>query len=312
MIKVMVMVVLLAMACYAQQPESQLTFEVASIKPAAPPEGGMMRVGSRGGPGTGDPTRFTSTNMSLSNLIVLAYDIRPYQLSGPDWLNSARFDVAAKIPEGATKEQFRIMMQNMLAERFKLVIHREKKELPIFELVVGKGGPKFKESEDQADAVPGAAPPLPPPSVHKMGSDGFPEMPAGRTMMMMMPGRARMSAYKDTMEALATRLSMQAGRPVTDGTGLKKKYDYTLTFAPDGGGMGPGMMGAGGGMAMVGHAAVPAGGPGGGPMAGNADAESLPTLATALQEQLGLKLEAKKGPVDIVVVDKVEKVPTEN
>jgi len=315
MIRVIV-VVLLAVVCYAQQPDNQLTFEVASIKPSPPPEMGMMRVGSRGGPGTGDPTRFTASNFSLSNLVTLAYDLRPYQLTAPSWLNSERFDIVAKVPPGATKEQFRVMLQNLLAERFKLVMHREKKELPMFELVVGKGGPKLKESEDQADSEPaaGAPPPMPGgPMQDKMGKDGFPEMPAGRTMTMMMPGRARMTAYKQTMEALATRLSMSAGRPVMDGTGLKKKYDFTLTYAPESTGMGPMGMASpsgGGGMAMVGTA----GGPVGGPMPDHtaADAEPLPTLATALQEQLGLKLESKKGPVDIVVVDKIEKVPTEN
>lgn len=300
--------VLLTVVCYTQQPDSNLTFEVASIKPSAPPEMGRMFMGARGGPGTADPTRFTASNFSLSGLISMAYDLRPYQLSAPSWLNSERFDIAAKVPPGATKEQFRVMLQNLLAERFKLVIHRETKELPMFELVVGKSGPKFKESEDQADSLPDPGMPPPPSGRMAMGKDGFPEMPAGRTMMMIMPGRARMAAYKETMEAFAGRLSGSAGRPVMDGTGLKKKYDFTLTFAPEGG-MGPGMPPpppGGGGGAMVG------GGPMAGPHAAAADAESLPTLATALQEQLGLKLEGKKGPVEIIVVDKIEKVPTEN
>src|SRR5258706_15278617 len=152
MIRAIVAILVVCSAVCAQQPDSALTFEVASIKPAAPPEMGMMRVGSRGGPGTGDPTRFTASNFSLSNLITTAYDLRPYQLTAPSWVNSERFDVVAKVPEGATKEQFRAMLQNLLVERFKLVIHRETKELPVFELVVGKGGPKFKESADQTDS----------------------------------------------------------------------------------------------------------------------------------------------------------------
>ena len=119
------------------------------------------------------------------------------------------------------------------------------------------------------------------------------------------------------MQWLATRLSTQAGRPVMDATGLTKKYDFTLEFAPEGGGPGPGgmggmaPMGGGGGGAMVMTAQVP--GPGGPAAHTTPDGESsVPTLATALQEQLGLKLESKKGPVSIVVVDKIEKVPTEN
>lgn len=319
MVRVIV-VLLLTVACCAQQPDSQVTFEVASVKPSAPPEGGRMVMGARGGPGSADPIRFTASNFSLSSLISMAYDLKPYELSAPSWLNGERFDIVAKVPPGATREQFRLMLQNLLAERFKLVIHRETKELPIFELVVGKGGPKFKESADQTDTVvqPGALPPPPPsggPMQMKMGKDGFPEMPAGRTMMMMMPGRARMTAYKETMQWLATRLSTQAGRPVMDATGLTKKYDFTLEFAPEGSGMGPGGMappvgGGGGGGAMVMMAQVP--GPGGPAAHSAADHESVPTLATALQEQLGLKLESKKGPVSIVVVDKIEKVPTEN
>jgi len=321
--------ILLALACYAQSSDSQLTFEVASIKPAPPPEMGRMVFGTRGGPGTGDPTRFTCNNCSLFQLITMAYNIRPYQLSGgPNWLGSERFEVTAKIPAGATKEQFRVMLQNLLAERFKLVVHQEKKDLPMFELVVGKGGPKMKESPDQADTVPDAGgPPPPPPGPMRieMGRDGMPVMPGGapgRTMMMMMPGRARLMAVKETMDALAGRLSMSAGRPVTDATGLKKKYDFTLTFAPESMSMGPGGpmgggMGGGGAMVMtmqVGGPGPGGGGPGG-PAAGGdhgSDGEPAPALGAALQEQLGLKLEAKKGPVDIIVVDKVEKTPTEN
>lgn len=323
-------VLLLTVACCAQQPDSAVTFEVASIKPSAPPEGGRMFMGARGGPGTADPIRFTASNFNLTSLISMAYDLKPYELSAPSWLNGERFDITAKVPPGATREQFRLMLQNLLAERFKLVIHRETKELPMFELVVGKGGPKFKESADQTETPPaqlGALPPPPPagggPMQMKMDKDGFPEMPAGRTMMMMMPGRARMTAFKENMQWLATRLSTQAGRPVMDATGLTKKYDFTLEFAPEGGGPGPGGMGGmapmggggGGGGAMIMTAQVP--GPGGGPAGGPgghsaADHESAPSLATALQEQLGLKLESKKGPVAIVVVDKIEKVPTEN
>lgn len=312
-----IVVLLLAIVCCAQQPDSQVTFEVASIKPSAPPEGGRMVMGARGGPGSADPIRFTASNFSLSSLISMAYDLKSYQLSAPSWLNGERFDIVAKVPPGATREQFRLMLQNLLAERFKLVIHRETKELPMFDLVVGKGGPKFKESADQTDSAPAGAPPPPPgggPMQMKMGKDGLPEMPAGRTMMMMMGGRARMTAYKETMQWLATRLSTSAGRPVMDATGLTKKYDFTLDFAPEGGGMGPGGMappaGGGGGGAMVIMAQVP--GPGGPSGHTASDAESVPTLATALQEQLGLKLESKKGPVEMIVVDKIEKVPTEN
>ena len=105
------------------------SFEVASIKPAPPPGSGPMRVGSSGGPGTRDPGRFNCENCSLSNLVTQAYDIRSYQLSAPSWLATERFIILATVPEGATKEQFHVMLQNMLKERFGLTFHREQKEM---------------------------------------------------------------------------------------------------------------------------------------------------------------------------------------
>src|SRR6185369_276003 len=191
----------------------KLTLEVASIKPSSVPMGGPMRVGSRGGPGTPDPGRYTTENMSLSNLISTAYDLKRYQYSGPSWLDGERFDIVAKVPEGATKEQFRVMLQNLLAERFKVAVHREKKEMQVYELLVAKGGLKIKESvEEPAETPPGgpaagssgtAAPPPPPPPPpggggpmprFELDKEGFPILPrsfAGKgPMMIMMNGRA--------------------------------------------------------------------------------------------------------------------------
>src|SRR6266404_5514963 len=103
--------------CQAQD----LSFEVASIKPSPPPEMGRMMMGTRGGPGTDDPGRFRTTNSSLSMLVTLAYDIQRYQLTCPSWMDNERFDLNVKVPEGAKMPEFRRMMQNLLAERFKLV-----------------------------------------------------------------------------------------------------------------------------------------------------------------------------------------------
>src|ERR1039457_5492305 len=119
---------------------------------------GMMRVRMSGGPGTPDPGQLTYTNVSLKNILTNAYNVKGYQLSGPKWLDSERFDITAKIPMGATKEQFQLMLQNLLAERFKLTLHHETKELPMYALVVGKGGSKLKESVED-DAAAGAAAP---------------------------------------------------------------------------------------------------------------------------------------------------------
>ena len=262
-----------------------------------------------GGPGSPTPGLFTCQNCTLPMLLTQAYDIKPYQLSGANGLEAERFNISAKVPAGTTKEDFRLMQQNLLAERFKLKIHHEKKEMQMYELVVGKNGPKLKESveapaaQDGAPAPPAAFVPGPP----KLDKDGFPDLPPGERgpMIFMVNGRARMKANQQTMEQFAGMLSSQMGKPVTDATGLKGKYDFTLTWAPDGMMMGP--MGRGGPMPPP-----PDGGGAPAPLAGAPDGDSGPTLIGAIQEQLGLRLEQKKGPVDIVVIDHMEKVPTEN
>src|SRR5260370_19868003 len=139
------------------QPKESPTFEAASIKPAAPLSGMGMRVMMRGGPGSPDPGQITYSNVSLKNVVMTAYGVKGYQISGPKWLDSERFDIVAKIAMGATKEQFEMMLQNLLAERFKLAVQRETKDLPIYALVVGKGGPKLKESVDDSAASQGGA-----------------------------------------------------------------------------------------------------------------------------------------------------------
>ena len=296
----------------AQAPDHSLTFDVASIKPAAPQGPGKIMMGMRGGPGTPDPGQVTFTNMPLSRLIMNAYDVKSFQVTGPSWLDSEHFDITAKIPKGATKEQYRVMLQNLLAERFKLQVHKEHKEVPIYALTVAKGGPKIKESpkDDQAQ---GAAPPPQdlaiqradgPPGPPPIGRDGMPRMAPGRRgeMMMFGPNGFRMQGSHETMATLADVLSNQLGRPVVDATGLTAEYDYTLNFSPEG------LQG------MRGMPMLMGGGPiGAGPAPeGGHEAETGPSLFTAVQEQLGLKLDSRKGPVDLIVVDSAEKTPTEN
>ena len=247
----------------------------------------------RGGPGTDDPGQLTCTNVPLKSILMRAYDVKEYQINGPKWLDtSERFDITAKIPMGATREQFKLMFQNLLAERFKLVLHHETKDLPMYALVVGKGGPKMKEPVEGAATAP--PPPSPP-----LGSDG-----AGPVRLKMGNGgmRMRMVANGQPVSALIDTLANQLGRPVVDATGLKAKYDITLDFAPDG------LNGPMGGMSPP----PPPDGGGAVPMASASDGAGGPTIFAALQEQLGLKLEQRKGPVDLLVIDRLEKVPTEN
>jgi len=138
-------------AAFGQTTPEKLTFEVASVKPAAPLDmaklaaavqqgGAMPKLGARV-----DGARAEYTYMAIKELIATAYKVKPYQISGPDWIANQRFDIVAKIPDGASKDDAPKMLQALLEDRFKLVVHRESKEHPVLALVVGKGGPKLKE-----------------------------------------------------------------------------------------------------------------------------------------------------------------------
>jgi len=308
--------VFIGCVAYGQTADKPPAFDAASVKPATPPtpdgRGMIMMSGPSGGPGTKDPGRIHYPYMSLKNILMNAYDVKTFQIVGPGWLDTERFDITATMPPDTTKEQFRGMLQNLLADRFKMTVHRETKELPMYSLVVAKGGPKMKEAadipapKDDGDAAP---PPPPLPMQPKIGADGFPILPqlAGRggLFMIMMNGRARFIGQQQTMQDLAGRLTNQLSRPVTDATALKAKYDFTLTFSPEGmnGPMGP----------LPPPPPPPGGGGGGGaPAAGLPEAEPLLDIFGAVQAQLGLKLEPKKGPVEMIVIDHIEKTPTEN
>jgi len=293
---------------YGQTAGKTPTFDVASVKVAAAPtpDGAVtIRMGApSGGPGTKDPGRIHYPNMTLKNLIMTAYDVKNFQVSGPAWLDTERFDITATMPPDTSKERFRLMLQNLLAERFKMSVHRETKELPAYLLVVAKNGPKMKETAEAPPRKDGDEGPALP-SHPRIGADGFPELPglAGHPGIfgIMMPGRARLIAQQTTMQDLAERLTRQLNRPVKDETGLLAKYDFTVTYAPE---MMNGPMGAmppppAGGAAAAGSPAAQA-------------EEPLPTLEAALQQQLGLKLDPKKAPLELIVVDRAEKVPTEN
>jgi uncharacterized protein (TIGR03435 family) len=291
----------LAMAAVSFAAAQTLSFEVASVKPTAPSPDGRVRIMMRGGPGTSDPGQVTYQGRSLKDLISSAYRVKSFQVSGPGWLDTERFDIVAKVPEGTTKEQFSVMLQNLLVERFKLAVHRETKDFPLYELTIAKGGPKLKPSTEDPSAAAGPPPPGPPP----LGKDGFPQLPAGRPGLMMnaLPdGDRRVMAMVQPVSVLADMLSNLMDSPVIDKTGLTGKFDFTLEFVaePE---IGAGPLGA-----------VPAPQPNADPgQPASLGAPDEPAgLFTAVQEQLGLKLERKKGPLDVWVVDRAEKVPAEN
>ncbi len=323
-----------AQSANAKADEAKLEFEVASIKASAPPGAGVIRLGQQGGPGGGNPGRVTYNFSTIRDLIMDAYGVKRNQVfGGPNWLDSERFDIVAKVPAGATKEQVKVMLQNLLAERFKLTLHRESKELPVYVLVVGAKGPKLKDStvahtppasdsqpkeggRDQAGAQ-AAAPqaPLPPrPGIGgmKIGRDGCPEAPPmaarrARNFTMMTPNGECMISNGQTMDGFAKELSNRFDRPVIDQTGLKGKYDLRLRYDPSS------MPGGRGGPMSKDIKDDPGPGPAGGDPANRiAPDGDPPSIFNALQEQLGLKLEGKKASVGLLVIDHVEKTPTEN
>lgn len=291
--------------------EARLEFDVASVKPAPPPTDGRIRISMDGGPGTPDPGRLNFEFVNLRMVLAKAYAVKSYQISGPSTLDSERFNMTAKVPAGTTKDQFNVMLQNLVTDRFKMTLHHEKKELPAYALVVAKGGVKMKVAAEEEPVKEGEPQAKPPVNFGRMpmGKDGFPVMPkgaGGRGMsMMMMPGRARFSGNGMTTTRLCETLEQQLDRAVVDQTELTAKYDFTLTFEPEQNrtmaGMPAGMMRGGAGP-----------GPGGDGPHQNADQEPAPNLFTAVQEQLGLKLEPRKIAADLIVIDRLEKTPIEN
>jgi uncharacterized protein (TIGR03435 family) len=166
----------------------------------------------------------------------MAFKVKPYQLSGPDWMSADRFDVMGKMPEGATKEQVPEMLQALLADRFKLTIHRENRERAVYALVVGKGGPKLKEAVPEPDAPPEGDDAKKGVATGRVRQDSTGAVVqdggrAGKTRMTPGPdGSMRLEASSMPMAALADALSRFMDRPVLDLTELKGSYQVTLDF----------------------------------------------------------------------------------
>jgi uncharacterized protein (TIGR03435 family) len=279
---------------HAQAPAPQAAapaFEVASIKRNNSGSGMSTRGGGPGG-------RINYVNVPAQQLILAAYQMQPFQVIGaPSWITGDRFDVIAKAPDGATPDQTPAMIRSLLAERFKLKAHTETRELPVYSLVKaradGRLGDKLKPSTlDCGPNGRGRGGPLPP------GPGVAPGAPAAQAplmgcRMMMTPGR--LQAGGQPIAQLATLLSNQLGRPVIDKTGLTGAYDVELSFQMEG----AGRIGGPAPIAPPGAAPI---------LPPDPDA---PTLVTAVQEQLGLKLESERGPVEVIVIDSIEQ-PTED
>jgi uncharacterized protein (TIGR03435 family) len=230
----------IALALNAQTP----SFEVASIKPTRS-EGGPSSIRSSAG-------RISMENVSLKKATLWAYGIpddREYALVGPDWLTTQRFDIQAKLPVDTSPDQGRAMTQALLTERFKLALHKETMQLPMYALVVAKSGPKIHAVEDGQTRTSG-----------RLG---------------------HFEATKIPMQKFADLLARFMHQQVVDETSLGGVFDFTLEWSPD-------------------------------EMKAESPEVAGPSIFTALQEQLGLKLEGRKGPVEVLVVDHIEKAPTEN
>lgn len=251
-------------------------FDVISVK--------LDKTGGNGIRSGLTPDGVNVVNAPLHSLLTLAYGVSDDQLIGePDWSRTTRFDIEAKVAaadvptlKALTFDQRRMQAQQILTERFGLVLHHETRELPEFLLTVAKGGPKLAAAKIDPEH------PMPP------GSRGNFRMSHG-------PAGLRLQAQGARIDGLLPLLANETGRTVVDKTGLTGNYDFTLTWTPD----------------------RPEGPPG---ERSPADAGSMvqppstdigPTLFTAIEEQLGLKLESTKGPVDVLVIDHVE-MPTEN
>jgi uncharacterized protein (TIGR03435 family) len=308
----------------SQTPSPKPSFDVISIKPSAPPGNGPIRIG---GGARGD--RFTMSSATLRMLLQTAYQRANNTpaagqleiIGGPGWMESDRYDVQAKADcSGGSipRAQLQLMVQSLLEDRFKLKAHMETRELPIYNLVASKDGPKIKRSADQtppalAAGLPGPCEPAPagdvPPFPGGRGNPFAPGSPPprGSIMMMMGAGAGGMTMRGTAMPFanLVGLLRNQLGRQVVDKTGLEGLFDFELTFTPEGLSSPFGR-----GLPVPPPAPPPAGAATGPASAASTAADPAPSLFAALQE-LGLKLESAKGPVEVLVVESVEK-PTEN
>lgn len=268
----------------AQATTSSFVYDVASIKPnkSADDRTKLMYT----------PDGLTGTNVTVAMLVRLAYGVQDNQISDePNWLNSESYNIEAKMGSSVADEMRKMsedqrkperqrMLQALLADRFKLTLHRETRDLPAYALVIAKNGPKLRK------AKPG--------DTYADGFKGIDGLPAGPHNMVLR-GRGEFRAQAQPVSALARALSRALGRPVVDKTGLTGEYDMVLQWTPES--QGPMLKGTQDDSQSAG---------------GQSSSESFgPSIFTAIQEQLGLKLESQKESAEVLVIDHIEK-PSEN
>jgi uncharacterized protein (TIGR03435 family) len=276
----------------SQSAQEKPKFEVASIKPNLTPTGGTSIRGEPSG------TRITMTRVPVKMVMSFAYRVRDFQIvGGPDWINVDRYDIEAKLedigkprpilpPDPNVPDEMALCIQSLLEDRFQLKAHKESRDLPVYELTATKGGSKMTLAADQSMPQlpkPGDPPPPRPEPGARPGRGGLfiQRTPAGFTL----------KATGVSLAQFISNISQLVGRPVVNKTELNSGlYDIDLEWADNG----------------------PSGGPPLAPGTESAPSDtSGPSIFTALQEQLGLRLVSAKGPVDVVVIDSVQK-PTAN
>ncbi len=225
--------------------------------------------------------------------MIVAYDIRGYQLDAPAWMEQESFDIVAKIPSGATKSDVPLMLQQLLEERFGLKVRHELKPAPSYGLTVGKRGLRMKEYEM---VLPEGFVEAAPSRLAGVDKEGLPIIPPGYAtgMMISQNGQTGIAIARQPIASLCRLLSGILQRPVVDQTGLTGRYDVRLSFVTDD--------------------APPATGPNteNTQVGVSRASDSAPALMDALLAQLGLSLESKVLPIDFLVVDHAEKQPSEN
>lgn len=274
---------LLAAVVAAASAQAPRTFDAASVKRNTTNGAGQPRFVAVGG------GRLTAPFATVQDLVQAAYSVEPSQVvGGPDWMERERFEVSAILPPGTSAADAPVLLQRLLAERFSLETHKDKRELPAYVLnPTGKLGPDLTPAGPECKPLKAPAGlPAPPPPPPPLGGQGpmtlLNEPPCSRCGNVMFNGFFSMRSVP--LVTFVTNLSRQIRMPIVDRTALSGPYDIDLNFLPDTGPM------------MFNGTAI------------NADA---PSLQTAVREQLGLKLDSSRAPIDVVVIDRVT-APTEN
>jgi uncharacterized protein (TIGR03435 family) len=283
---------LVACVLYAQTAPapSRLEFEVASIKPS-PAITDNAHIGMRV-----DGAQVNCTAWSLKDYIRIAYRVKDYQVEGPDWIASTRYNISAKLPAGATREQVNDMLQNLLVDRFGLKFHRVKKEFPVYALEQAKSGSKLKESN--LDGLKASDLAKPSTSVTATGSAQgvFVSLDGGASFSF---ADGKLKAQRLTTARMADVLARFLDRPVIDQTNLTGIYDIELSLSPEDY------------RGMLIRSAITAGVTLQPEVERMAMADVGESLASSLLAS-GLRMEPRKSPLDVIVVDHAEKNPTEN